>query len=83
MTAESHIIQTVTSMLPIEIKVSPEQNLKDDLGIDSFKIVEIIIAIEDLLNIRFPPSILDSNKIITVSDLIKISNQILEEKNAV
>ena len=83
MTTESLILQIITPMLPIEIKPELTHNLKEDLGIDSFKIVEIIIAIEDYLNIRFSPSILDSNAINTVLDLIIMSNHMLEEHNAI
>jgi acyl carrier protein len=46
-----------------------DSKLKDDLGFDSLKIVELMIAIEDSLGIRIDESDLDPNLIITVADL--------------
>ena len=78
MNVESKIFQIVLSLLPVQTELDLNARLKDDLGIDSFKIVEIIIAIEDSFDFRFPPSLLEASKINTVGDLTIIAKQMLE-----
>jgi len=46
--------------------------LKDDLGFDSLKLVELILAIEDGLSIEIDESDLDPSQIMTVDDLYKL-----------
>jgi len=46
--------------------------LKDDLGFDSLRLVELILAIEDGLSIEIDESDLDPSQIMTVDDLYKL-----------
>ena len=47
-------------------------SLKDDLGIDSLKVVELIVELEDAYKIIFDESDLDPERLITVGDIYKL-----------
>lgn len=49
-------------------------NLKNDLGLDSLDLMELIVMIENKLNIQIPDDKLTD--IITINDFIKIINNI-------
>ena len=49
--------------------ISGEDDLKNDLGIDSLDMIELIIAIEEEFKFEFEESDLDTSKINTVDDL--------------
>ena len=51
--------------------ISPETELIS-LGIDSFRIVELIVSIEDSINITIEDSKLSKENLKTVTDLINI-----------
>lgn len=51
-----------------ESKVTPEANLKDDLGADSIDAVEVIMSLEDEFNISISDDAAQSIK--TVQDLV-------------
>lgn len=70
----------IQDILPLAIQLYPEMSLKNDLGIDSLRLVELIIALEDGINIRFKLDDLDINNFILLSDLYKLINA-YEEKN--
>ena len=57
--------------------VSEESNLKDDLGLDSFDIMNIVIECEDAFGVRISDEVLGN--FITVKDIKKK----LEQKGAV
>lgn len=46
--------------------------LKEDLGIDSLRIVELIVRIENDFSVSFDFSDLDTNRFHTVSDLYEL-----------
>jgi acyl carrier protein len=50
-----------------------DEKLKEDLGFDSLKIVELIVALEESLCIEIDESDLDPNSIIKVADLYKLA----------
>ncbi len=49
--------------------LSPRTKLKDDLGFDSLKIVELIVALEEELDICIDDSDLEPSRLQTVDDL--------------
>ena len=46
--------------------------LKDDLGIDSLKMVELIIALEEAYSTTFDDSVLDPQRLVSVGDVYKL-----------
>lgn len=63
--------------------VEPEELLGGDtlasVGIDSLKMVELIVEIEDTLGILFEDSDLDMERLKTVDDMIRLAGQRLTE----
>jgi len=60
-----------------------EIELKDSLnaiGIDSLKLVELVIALENGLGVTFSDSELDPNSLRTVDDIIRLANDYVERK---
>jgi acyl carrier protein len=53
-----------------DIKLSPQMTAKDVSGWDSFKQIEIIIAIESQYHIKFSTRELDS--LLSVGDLVRV-----------
>lgn len=49
-----------------------EASLKEDLGIDSLRLVELMIQIEEALDITFEESDLDPDELATVGDLERV-----------
>lgn len=52
--------------------IKPELKLKEDLGLDSLNMVELIVELEDVFNIEFDESDLDPTKFLTVSDVYEL-----------
>ena len=52
--------------------------LKDDLGFDSLRIVELIVALEENFAIEIDESDLDPNNLIVVSDLYVLIEKYVE-----
>ena len=50
-----------------------------ELGIDSLKIVELIINLEDEFQIQFDDSELDPSQLITVLDIIRLTERYVEK----
>ena len=55
-----------------EENVTPDQELKADLGFDSLSLVAVVVALEEKFGIEFNESDLDPSKIIHVGDLIEL-----------
>lgn len=53
-----------------DIKLSPQMTAKDVSGWDSFKQIEIIIAVESQYHIKFSTKELDS--LLSVGDLVRV-----------
>ncbi len=64
----------------------PEESasLKDDLGIDSLRMVELIIEMEDAYGILIEESDLDPERLVTAGDIIKLAERYaMDRENAV
>ena len=46
--------------------------LKEDMGLDSLNLVELIVGLEDTFGIQFDESDLDPQEILTVEDLYQL-----------
>ncbi len=55
-----------------EENVTPDQELKADLGFDSLSLVAVVVGLEEKFGIEFNESDLDPSKIIHVGDLIEL-----------
>ena len=55
-----------------EENVTPDQELKADLGFDSLSLVAVVVGLEEKFGIEFNESDLDPSKIIPVGDLIEL-----------
>lgn len=62
------------------ITILPKTNLKIDLGLDSLRLVETIIDIEERFNITIDESNLNPNNMKTVEDLAIIINKSLKKE---
>lgn len=54
--------------------------LKDDLGFDSLKLVELIIGLEEEFNIQIDESDLDPSQLVTVDDLYKLLKKYVSQE---
>ena len=71
------IIKVISSVSPF---LGEDVSLEDELasiGIDSLKRVELIVAIEDAFNIIFDDSDLDPGQLVTVSDIVQLTEKYL------
>jgi len=62
----------ITEVSPIGGELNEKSKLKKDLGIDSLKLVEMLIALEEEFSIEFTLSDLDVNKFAVVNDVYKL-----------
>ncbi|HBR32184.1 MAG TPA: acyl carrier protein [Clostridiales bacterium] len=60
-------------------EVLPNADLKDDLGIDSLRIIELIIALEDEFEITLLENDLNPDKIRVVKDLYDLISKYTED----
>lgn len=56
-------------------EISTEMVLSDDLGIDSLKMVELLVKLEDEFHIELDETDLDPSALICVSDIINLVNK--------
>lgn len=75
MNIDAIVKQLLTEMLPTHMLISEEMDVQNDLGIDSYGCVELLIKIEDALNIMFSPSQLNISNLKTVGDFINIAKE--------
>jgi acyl carrier protein len=68
-----HISKTATVFDEIE-----KRDLLKDIGIDSLRLVELVISLEEDLNLRFTNSDLEPTKIITVQDIYDLVTRYLK-----
>lgn len=52
--------------------ITPEQELKEDLGLDSLSLVSVIVGLEEKFSVQFDESDLDPSKIVQVKDLVRL-----------
>lgn len=60
--------------------IRPEDKLIEDLGFDSLKIIELIVAIEGIYSIEIYETDLDPNDFNTVEDLYKLIRKYTNKK---
>ncbi len=65
------VIEEVTG----STELSPEQNLKSDIGLDSLSIVTVIVGLEEKFGIMFDDSDLNPDELNTVKDLINLTEK--------
>jgi acyl carrier protein len=67
---DSQVIALIAATLHVDSRmIRPEASLAGDLGADSLRLVELILAIEDELNIDIPDE--DAAEISTVQQMIE------------
>lgn len=76
MNTEERIKKLVAQMCSTET-VENEDFLKEDLGLDSLSIVELIARIEDAFQIRFEIAALNPDELLSVEDLVVLVNRAL------
>ena len=73
----------ITEVSPIGGELNEKSKLKKDLGIDSLKLVEMLIALEEEFSIEFTLSDLDVNKFAVVNDVYKLISKYVRWNYAV
>lgn len=71
---KTNIIDIISS-ISADTDFKTDARLKEDLGIDSLRLVELMVAVEDKLDIRFELSDLDSGNLKTVQDVIDVTQK--------
>lgn len=70
---KNKVIQIVQSLAPVQrSQIDDACNLVNDLGFNSFKLVELIVAIEDAFNISFDEDYLVFEYFITPRSIIEL-----------
>lgn len=69
------INQIIEETSPIGGKINKNSKLKDDLGIDSMRLVELLVTLEEEFSIEFPLSDLNVRKFSVVNDIYKLVNK--------
>lgn len=68
-TLENEIIRTLSEELDIPLsEITVESHLTNDLGIDSFKAVELLFILKDRFNVEFSPE--EFRRLIKVIDIV-------------
>lgn len=62
------IVAVIQERNTIKNDITPELNLKDDLGVDSVDLMEFMIDLEDAFDIEIPDENIDEFK--TLSDVV-------------
>ncbi len=65
----------LTEMCFLDDVPETDASLKEDLGIDSLKLVELIIALEDEFSIEFSENDLDPAALQTVGDVYRLAEK--------
>lgn len=68
-------VLTIVEELSCINKINTDMVLSDDLGIDSLKIVELLVKLEDEFHIELDESDLDPSSLICVSDIFNLLNK--------
>lgn len=70
-TTESRIYKILAAISGMD-DITPEQGLVTDIGLNSLRMVEVVIAIEDEFDILFQQSDMNFYKLKNVRDLISL-----------
>lgn len=76
-TLSDRVISLIKDMAVVDI-VNENDNIHE-LGIDSLKIVELIIILEDYFQIQFDDSELDPSQLIAVQDIIQLTERYVKK----
>jgi acyl carrier protein len=61
------------------VKIAMDTKLTYDLGLDSLKLVQIMVSIEDKYGIEFDVEDLDPRHIVTISDLVAVTEKTIRQ----
>lgn len=64
--------QTVSALCAGNIPLKKETSLRDDLGLDSLKMVELIVKLESFFGLQFEESDLDPQAIDSMEDVYRL-----------
>jgi len=76
----NHKNKVLNIISELSVLSNSEIDLEDkftDIGIDSLKIVELIIKLEEELNIKFDDGELDPSKLIAVKNVLELTEKYL------
>lgn len=74
---QKKVIEIIASMSLLDENEITEKDLLVDIGIDSLKMVEIIMNLEDSFNITFDDFELDPENLTTVKNVIDLTKKYL------
>jgi len=57
-----------------DVEISPKSRLKEDLGVDSTELVEVIAALEKKFKIKIPEGVIDLKS--SVKDIVDFLNNV-------
>jgi len=72
MNNKSETIKIIASLAIIDENDINDEDALSNIGIDSLRSVELIVALEDSLNITFDDSDLDPERLNTVKDILNL-----------
>lgn len=70
---EKKIIEILTGLGAENI--TPASALRDDLGLDSLQMVNLLIALEDIFQIELEETDIDPASLLTVEDIISLAEK--------
>ena len=70
---ERKIIEVLTELGAESI--TPGSKLRDDLGLDSLQMVNLLIALEDIFEIELEEADIDPTSLLTVEDVISLAKK--------
>ena len=77
---EDRVKKVIAESLRIEEDFKETASFKDDLGADSLESVEVVMALEDEFGIHIPDE--ETEKLVTVGDLITFVKEALEQEDS-
>lgn len=77
-TVRDFLIETLANEKQIEVSEANANDKLKDLGVDSFGFLEILFAIENEFNIKFPQEFSD---IETLDDCLNVTYQLILDQN--
>ena len=72
------IVEIIQEHDSSKLHVTPELNLKEELGVDSVDLMEFIINLEEAFDIEIPDEDMDNFK--TISDVVEIGRASCRER---
>ena len=73
------IVETIQEHDSSKLHVTPELNLKEELGVDSVDLMEFIINLEEAFDIEIPDEDMDNFK--TISDVVTYIHEKLKKQH--